>query len=83
MASCDVVTECAAGMVMDVCNCCPLCAQAEGEICGGKFEMDGKCGMELYCRQPYHSGDDLTDNSNTGTCAGMFCCLYVKPFTTT
>lgn len=51
LTSCPVLTECKAGMVMDVCNCCAICAQSEGEKCGGKYELNGKCGLEFYCHQ--------------------------------
>lgn len=55
---------------MDVCNCCPICAQADGQRCGGTFDIEGKCGMELYCKQPYHNGDDLMSSSQIGNCTG-------------
>ncbi|KAF6020327.1 CRIM1 [Bugula neritina] len=49
--NCPVVTDCDAGMTLDVCNCCPVCAQGEGDKCGGSFDIHGKCGLGLYCDQ--------------------------------
>lgn len=67
-SSCPVVTECSAGLVMDVCNCCAVCAQSEGEQCGGRFELDGKCGIEYYCQlKPLH-GYGSPESSIVGIC---------------
>ena len=68
LTACPVVTDCKAGMVKDVCNCCAICAQSEGDECGGKFELNGKCGLDLFCQQDYNSGDDLLEQSAVGVC---------------
>lgn len=68
LSTCPLVTGCKAGLVMDVCNCCATCAQAEGERCGGRFDLDGKCGIELYCQQLQRPMDYALKGSGVGTC---------------
>ncbi|KAL6118872.1 htra3 [Pungitius sinensis] len=51
---CDVSTcpspGCPSGYVPDRCNCCLVCAQAEGEPCGRKDDLP--CGDALECKHP-------------------------------
>ncbi|CAJ1086450.1 serine protease HTRA3 [Xyrichtys novacula] len=51
---CDVSTcpspSCPSGYVPDRCNCCLVCAQAEGEPCGRRDDLP--CGDGLECRHP-------------------------------
>ncbi|XP_075942979.1 serine protease HTRA3 [Anarhichas minor] len=51
---CDVSTcpspGCPSGYVPDRCNCCLVCAQAEGEMCGRKDDLP--CGDGLECKHP-------------------------------
>ncbi|KAM9827230.1 LOW QUALITY PROTEIN: serine protease HTRA3 [Neosynchiropus ocellatus] len=51
---CDVSTcpspSCPSGYVPDRCNCCLVCAQAEGEPCGRKEDLP--CGDGLECKHP-------------------------------
>ncbi|XP_060887264.1 serine protease HTRA3 [Labrus mixtus] len=51
---CDVSTcpspSCPSGYVPDRCNCCVVCARAEGEPCGRKEELP--CGDGLECKHP-------------------------------
>uniref|UniRef100_UPI0037E89691 serine protease HTRA3 isoform X2 n=1 Tax=Semicossyphus pulcher TaxID=241346 RepID=UPI0037E89691 len=51
---CDVSTcpspSCPGGYVPDRCNCCLVCAQAEGEPCGRRDDLP--CGDGLECRHP-------------------------------
>ncbi|KAK7910297.1 hypothetical protein WMY93_014981 [Mugilogobius chulae] len=53
-ARCDVSScpspSCPGGYVPDRCNCCLVCAQAEGEPCGRKDDL--ACGDGLECRHP-------------------------------
>ncbi|XP_076373138.1 serine protease HTRA1B-like [Tachypleus tridentatus] len=57
-SNCPQMTKpCKAGVTTDQCDCCPVCARAEGEKCGGNKLMNlGKCGEGLYC--------DTTNNPN-------------------
>lgn len=43
--------NCTFGTILDGCDCCTVCAKGEGEICGGVFDIEGKCARELglYC----------------------------------
>lgn len=53
-ARCDVSTcpspSCPSGYVPDRCNCCLVCAQAEGEPCGRTDDLP--CGDGLECKHP-------------------------------
>uniref|UniRef100_A0A673CL33 HtrA serine peptidase 1a n=1 Tax=Sphaeramia orbicularis TaxID=375764 RepID=A0A673CL33_9TELE len=43
-------TDCPAGQTLDACHCCPVCASAEGEACGGSGKLgDPVCGEGLEC----------------------------------
>lgn len=72
LTSCPVISDCKAGLVMDVCNCCAICGQAVGERCGGRFGLSGKCGIELYCDRTLDATGNLLAVSPTavGTCKG-------------
>nr|AGV98853.1 androcin [Androctonus bicolor]AGV98854.1 androcin [Androctonus bicolor] len=45
-------SDCPAGITLDACRCCDVCAKAEGEECGGPYNMRGKCGIGLNCQKP-------------------------------
>ena len=52
--------KCAHGVVKDVCGCCDVCAQGEGEVCGGIYydhtcSAGTKCIIELEFGLPYHT----------------------------
>ena len=36
--------------VFGICGCCPTCAKAEYESCGGLWGFDGTCATGFYCR---------------------------------
>jgi hypothetical protein len=41
--------QCTRGILRDACNCCNICARNEGEVCGGKYYIHGKCAQEAHC----------------------------------
>ncbi|XP_059190322.1 IGFBP domain-containing protein [Centropristis striata] len=41
--------QCKGGVTTGVCGCCPVCARAEGETCGGTWDYLGKCDEGLVC----------------------------------
>ncbi len=41
--------QCARGVLRDACNCCNICVRDEGEVCGGKYYIHGKCAQEAHC----------------------------------
>ncbi|XP_018028239.1 single insulin-like growth factor-binding domain protein-2 [Hyalella azteca] len=43
---------CINGLVSDVCECCMVCGKGEGDVCGGLWNMRGKCGDGLVCVKP-------------------------------
>lgn len=52
--------KCAHGVVKDICGCCDVCAQGEGEVCGGIYydhtcSAGTKCMIELEFGLPYHT----------------------------
>ena len=36
-------------MTTDSCGCCPVCAKAEDEVCGGPWNIEGRCAYDLKC----------------------------------
>ena len=46
---CPKPKNCKGGTVMDFCNCCLVCAKVEGELCGGKWMIEGTCDAKLTC----------------------------------
>ncbi|XP_076844027.1 serine protease HTRA1B isoform X2 [Brachyhypopomus gauderio] len=45
-----IPADCLAGDILDQCDCCPVCASGEGEICGGTGRLgDPECGEGLDC----------------------------------
>lgn len=56
-SQCAVATDCYAGVVMDLCNCCAVCGKREGEECDDpqmnirkRLRGDGRCGENLECQ---------------------------------
>ena len=50
---------------MDSCGCCALCAKEEGERCGGREDVAGRCKPGLYCA--YRLGS-IFGESRMGIC---------------
>ena len=53
-------SSCQYGLVKDVCECCDVCGNGPGDLCGPY----GKCGAGLICVQGYEEGlteEDLRD----------------------
>ncbi len=46
----DINTEdCKHGVAQDRCNCCPICAHGEGEVCGGILYGSNRCSVDTKC----------------------------------
>ncbi|KAK4324399.1 hypothetical protein Pmani_004959 [Petrolisthes manimaculis] len=41
--------RCVSGVVLDVCQCCKVCAKGCYEECGGPWNIHGVCGTGLSC----------------------------------
>lgn len=41
--------QCSRGILRDACNCCNICVRDEGEVCGGKYYIHGKCAQDTHC----------------------------------
>ena len=76
-------SECKSGqLTKDVCFCCDVCAKAEGETCGGPWNLDGVCADDLVCDKSKDYGTTpLVDDFNaSGVCKfvtlspGVDCC---------
>uniref|UniRef100_A0A8D3BA56 Serine protease HTRA1A-like n=1 Tax=Scophthalmus maximus TaxID=52904 RepID=A0A8D3BA56_SCOMX len=64
--------DCPAGQAPDACHCCPVCASAEGEACGGSGKLgDPVCGEGLECSVPGGVAYTVTvrRRSKSGVCA--------------
>jgi len=73
LVNCPELEDCPAGKVKDVCNCCYVCAKSLNETCGGRFDLEGKCGLGLYCQKNLSVGDSLATlplSSSVGVCKG-------------
>lgn len=55
---------CPAGILMDSCGCCTVCAAAEGELCGGRRAAARRCGSGLECVK-----SDEDKKNKLGVCA--------------
>ncbi|KAL6106564.1 uncharacterized protein ACO6RY_10411 [Pungitius sinensis] len=62
--------RCAGGVTTGVCGCCPACARAEGETCGGTWDYLGKCDEGLVCIYRDKT-DDRAREERTGTCRAV------------
>uniref|UniRef100_A0AAV2L0J7 IGFBP N-terminal domain-containing protein n=1 Tax=Knipowitschia caucasica TaxID=637954 RepID=A0AAV2L0J7_KNICA len=60
--------RCKGGVTTGVCGCCPVCAKAEAESCGGAWDYLGKCDQGLVCVFE-ESGQDKTER--TGVCKAV------------
>jgi len=47
--TCEKPAYCKGGLTKDVCNCCDVCAKVKGEVCGGPWNISGKCDKGLTC----------------------------------
>lgn len=59
--------QCKGGVTTGVCGCCPVCARAEGETCGGTWDYLGKCDKGLVCVYQ-DSAADKPDPERKGIC---------------
>ncbi|XP_067132118.1 venom protein 302-like [Centruroides vittatus] len=50
--SCKIPENCPAGLTLDACGCCKVCAKALDEKCGGPWETSGRCAKGLSCIKP-------------------------------
>ncbi|KAL7401855.1 hypothetical protein ABVT39_005431 [Epinephelus coioides] len=61
--------QCKGGVTTGVCGCCPVCARAEGETCGGTWDYLGKCDEGLVC--VYQDSADKPDAERKGICKAV------------
>lgn len=60
--------QCKGGITTGICGCCPVCARAEGETCGGNWDYLGKCDEGLVCVYQDSAGGDRADAESRGIC---------------
>ena len=41
--------NCKGGTVADMCGCCDVCAKVADDVCGGPYDMMGRCDQGLRC----------------------------------
>ncbi|KAI1886958.1 hypothetical protein AGOR_G00201120 [Albula goreensis] len=66
-----IPADCLAGDILDQCDCCPVCASGEGEICGGTGKLgDPECGEGLECSVTDGVGNTATvrKRGKSGVC---------------
>nr|XP_045613120.1 uncharacterized protein LOC123767477 [Procambarus clarkii] len=51
--------NCSWGTVIDACKCCEICGGGPGAVCGGPFDIRGKCGRSLVCDKEGEYGDGI------------------------
>merc|ERR1712038_1916 len=68
-SNCDVVKCCPSGeQVLGICGCCPECAKAENESCGGEWGLEGTCATGFYCREEIDYSDGGYPRDVPGIC---------------
>uniref|UniRef100_A0A4W6CYA1 Ig-like domain-containing protein n=1 Tax=Lates calcarifer TaxID=8187 RepID=A0A4W6CYA1_LATCA len=67
--------QCKGGVTTGVCGCCPVCARAEGETCGGTWDYLGKCDEGLVCVYQ-DAAADKPDEERKGICKAGECINY-------
>ena len=60
--------QCAYGTVMDSCSCCQECGKGPNQTCGGQGNIEGRCGLGLYCKLRTDLPPDIIPDV-PGTCA--------------
>ena len=60
--------QCKGGITTGVCGCCPVCARAEGDTCGGTWDYLGKCDEGLLCVYQESGAEDKPDAERRGVC---------------
>ncbi|XP_061088474.1 serine protease HTRA1B [Conger conger] len=66
-----IPADCLAGDILDQCDCCPVCASGEGEICGGTGKLgDPECAEGLECSVSDGVGNTATvrKRGRSGVC---------------
>ena len=69
-------SECKSGqLTKGICSCCNVCAKAEGETCGGPWNIDGVCADNFFCDKSKEEDGtklDFYDDFNaSGVCRAM------------
>ncbi|XP_017261221.1 IGFBP domain-containing protein isoform X2 [Kryptolebias marmoratus] len=62
--------RCKGGLTTDVCGCCPACARADGEACGGTWDYLGKCDGGMVCVHQ-ESDADKPEAERRGVCKAV------------
>ena len=76
-AECPVLyEECVAGVVLDTCGCCQVCARSEAELCQPDL---GLCGDNLECVMHEETGEQLCQCRETKEICGSDGQTYTTP----
>lgn len=60
LSKCNSVDHCIAGVVLDSCSCCQVCARSEGELCDTRRDgILGFCGDNLECIRDKETRENL------------------------
>lgn len=69
---CPSTSDCPGSLVVDICNCCQVCARSKNQKCGGLFGILGQCDKHLQCFIRPVNGQPITGEEE-GICKGKFC----------
>lgn len=70
-----IPADCLAGDVLDRCDCCPVCASGEGELCGGAGDHECAEGMKCVVTDGVDVSATVRRRGKAGTCV----CISSEP----
>jgi len=80
LSTCTSVDHCVAGVVLDACSCCQVCARSEGELCDKRRNGDlGVCGDNLQCLEEEETGENLCTCTESKMVCGSDGRSYATP----
>jgi len=80
LSECESVDHCIAGVLLDTCKCCQVCARSEGELCDKSNVGDlGMCGDNLECTTDKETEEQLCLCTDTKMVCGSDGVSYETP----
>jgi len=80
LSVCESVDHCVAGVLLDSCSCCQVCARSEGELCDKRHNGNlGMCGDNLECVTNEETHENLCTCTDTKMVCGSDDVSYETP----